>query len=78
MIVAVLKELGASELMTAKGVEIHSVGITTINTFEATQSIILGNVSDKLDQGECEAWREQFRTRSTVWGYKVLADLVNF
>jgi hypothetical protein len=74
---SVMAKLGASGLIIAKRVEIHSVGITTIHTFEATKSMILGNIVDKLDLGECEAWREEFRTRSTVWGYKLLADLVN-
>jgi hypothetical protein len=77
MIVALLKEVGASELITAKRVEIQSVGMTIIRTFATTKSKILGNVADKLNLEECEEWRKEFETRSTVWGYALLADLVN-
>ncbi len=77
MITALLNHVGASESLRADRVQIHSVGVTTIRTFMATQSVIQGNVAEKLDLAECEAWREEFQTRSTVWGYALLADLVN-
>ena len=77
MIVALLNDVGVSETLRAKRVAIHSTGVTHVRTFAATRSVILGNLAEKLDLAECEAWREEFRSHSTVWGYQLLAELVN-
>ena len=76
-IVALLKDAGSTELIMAQRVEIHAVGMTVIRTFAATGSRIVGNIAEKLDLAECEAWRDEFETRSTVWGYQMLSELVN-
>lgn len=77
LIAALLKQVGAAETLEAERVTIHSEGITHVRTFGATRSAIQGNIAQKLDLAECEMWRKEFESRSKVWGYQLLSELVN-
>lgn len=77
MIVALLDYVSSTSQLNPARVDIHSVGITTTRTFKALGTEVIGNLENKLDLAECEAWREEFNTRSTVWGYMILSKLVN-
>lgn len=78
MIVALLRITGSEPIISKTNrIEMHKVVMTSVKTFKETNSSILGNIEDRLDIEECEAWKDEFKSNTTVWGYRLMKSKVN-